>query len=481
MASIIPATCKRLVQELVDYNQLPSGTSADQVKDVCLEKLECDSKASKESCLKTARQSVNGWFNTTLPEDKVIKPNLSYVEGQTPTQQCTAKCDEPYIAKQIEKSAWESCLEDCYLGKDIKEYKKRIDEVDRNRENRRSLNMWGRFAFKAGFEYGKFDRTYGYVSPYDSAGSKVDAQLKNNVFGTRLALTTEPGLTRISGNTFGKLTVFDVTFYGDEDALPYSRCDNNNHNDYYNDITPEKCNEKNDVPTVQENNVSSINQTRLSILEGELQIPFFDRNFVEVGLTVYKTDMLWQSNKILNASFGINYQIHGTPVTVDDRMLDAKGVAYILSSYAMLGIQFLGTLLIVPNGDWKKAALCQNRSINCSNYENAFQFNKLGNGPVDHEEQGTAQMTVHLFGEERGNGNGLSYKLYFDYFPRWQKAELGGKLGVYSSLGKAMEFFADLNIRGITSFSDDHNPFLPDSGFGTLISAGFALKPSAVF
>lgn len=487
MASIIRATCKRLVQELVDYNQLPSGTSADQVKDVCLEELECNSKASKESCLKTARQSVNGWFNTTLPEDKVIKPNLSYVEGQTPTQQCTAKCDEPYIAKQIEKSAWESCLEDCYLGKDIKEYKKRIDEVDRNRENRRSLNMWGRLSFKIGLDVMSTGATYKdafkiWNSNTDNTSVPFNDARINSGWqrGVRLALTTDPGLTRgniLTPNTLLKFTLFDVTIFGG----PSSN-------------------------TIDETGVEKVMSwtstkplTNGKAMEFELQIPVFEENFVEFGSTLYKYDPFWERVSIFESHLGLNWQFHGNPITLSERLIDAKGMAYFLSSYAMLGLRAVASpgggrsvnpgrggsptkdiMDFCPAVQMKSGDSCDYFSIIAGKKGKDYYDQQYDDSKID-DYGAFFHLTAQLFGEERGPSGGLTYRFYADYYPDPQKLETGLQLSLYKSLGKAMEFNLEFLARGLTSFADDNAINMIDGGYSVLFRTGMSLKPSAVF
>lgn len=499
MASIVPSTCKQLVQELVDYDQLPSGASADQVKEVCIEKLVCDSKASKESCLKTARKNVNAWFNTTLPEDKVKKPDMTYLEGQTPLQKCTSDCDDLYRDEKIDKSKWELCLRDCYLGKDIPKLIERLDIIEKNKIFRDSLTPWGRLSFKIGLDLMSTGATYKDAFKTWNANTDNtsvpynDARINSGwQRGVRLALTTDPGLTRaniLTPNTLFKFTLFDFTVFGGPSTNTIDGSGVENAMSW----------------------TSTKPLTNGKAMEFELQIPVFEENFVEFGSSIYKYDPFWERDSILETHLGLNWQFHGNPITLNERLIDAKGMAYFLSSYAMLGLRVTGSAFGSGRGDSHTFSFTPESYYEASGTKDVGDFcpavkmksneacssasivankgvkDSYGQISITHDDskidyQGSFfHLTAQLFGEERGPGGGLAYRFYADYYPTPQKLETGLQLSLYKSLGKAMEFNLEFLARGLTSFADDNAINMIDSGYSVLFRTGMSLKPSAVF
>ncbi|MBI2346410.1 MAG: hypothetical protein HYV03_05930 [Deltaproteobacteria bacterium] len=300
----------------------------------------------------------------------------------------------------------------------------------------------------------------------------------------RLALTTDPGLTRIpDSNVLFRVTLLDVTIY-----------DNSSHS--------LGINEETDVIANNEA-VGPADNSHVTVLAAEWQIPFFERNFFEIGATYLDDDLLWWKSRALfiilptNVHTGFNWQFQGTPITVSDRVLDVTGMSHILSSYTMLGVR-ADFSAVHTFSDAKGAEFCNRVSENCENHkigpegdrslqigDNRFFPNSSGLSqidPVGHRPyKFQLALQAHLFGEQRWHWGAVVYRGYADYYPTWKKTETAGEASIHVNLGQAMEFYVEGRGRWLHSLREDQDILLPDSGFEYGFNTGLALRPSRFF
>lgn len=227
--------------------------------------------------------------------------------------------------------------------------------------------------------------------------------------GARLAITTEPGLTPWpDSNLFFRLTAADLSLYLFDEVDDY--------------------------------------KTKTTFLDGEVQIPFRERNFVELGLSYYKVDRLWWKNYTpqnflpTNFRIGWNRQIQGDAVPASYSMIGLRGQVAAVNLYPLAGVHgFSGGKLFEPS------------------------------------------LTAHGFGEQRMDSFAAAYRLYTDFYPTWKKIEAGASLSLQIPLGEEMQFYVEGQGRLLESTQEDNDPLLPDAGYELSVGAGLGFKPSQVF
>jgi hypothetical protein len=423
-----------------------------------------------------------------------VAPDITYIEGsgeKTSTQLCTEKCDAEYSAGKMPKEKWTECLEDCYIGKENKEIVTRLEEIDKNIKGRRGLNIWGRLALKFGYDGSRYQTLYRdafldwnttkHEKPYTPA-PYLDGVIDHGwQHGARLAITTEPGFSRwFNSNVLFRGTLADITFYGSVGDRSYAEQECESY-----DKTICK-----DVPRSIESSAS----LRLTIADLEWQFPFFDKNFFEIGTAVIKKDMLWWKNSNpfpfapMNFHVGLNWQFHGTSIKVSNPTLDVRGMAYMLSSYAWVGLRSEFSLVNTYHEE-KAAEFCNQASLNCNEYQVSkhFPWGHMNDGSglgliITKEYIHEIKLTGHLQGEERWGGGAVAYRAYADFYPQWRKVELGATVSAHVFLGEAMDFFMEGTARFLRSYGDSsYDVRLPYEGYGFNVLGGLSIKPFRSF
>lgn len=397
------------------------------------------------------------------------------------------KCNSDYINGKINDEEFEKCI----MGTELTEATERaekIEELHEKREERKSLTPWGKFAlrigpdirkrytlFKDAFKEWNTGKHDGAFTPAPSNDGTID---KGWRVGTRIALTTEPGLTRWPGsNVLFKGNIFDITIYAGETQ------------EYY-------------AGSYKDDEIYSMDDFRLTLIDFEFQIPLFERNFLELGASCIDEDLLWGRNSTpgvifpTNLHVGMNWQFQGTPVNISERTLDVKDMAYILSSYTMFGV---GVRVAAVNlyHQHKAAEFCNRVSDECKGIDEEseplrgakfFSYGYKGSSsdfsgievvPINVIFQ--ANLSAHLFGEQRNNLGAVTYRAYADHYPIWKKLEAGGNLTFHLNLGRAMEFYVEGNGRQLWSLEKDDNILLPDSAYELGVQTGLGFRPSQFF
>ena len=376
-------------------------------------------------------------------------------------------------------------------------------------EERKSLTPWGRLAVRAGLDvrkrYTLFKDAFkewnaakhdGAFTPAPSNDGTIDRGWR---IGTRYALTTEPGLTRWPGtNILFKGTLFDITVY-DHEGIEFDRYEASEVREgelhYFDNGTT----------------VSRGDNFRLTLAEAEIQIPLHERDFFEIGAALIKEDILWwkNSNPVilipLSGHIGFNWQFQGTSLTTSDSIVDVNRISYMLSSYTMFGLEIAAAAVNLYSRH-KAAEFCNRVSNDCGDdndkdygvkksggdyfsygqeteIEADFDFYS-GIEPLPSGEDATylqAKLTAHLFGEQRGNIGAINYRSYTDYYPTWEKAEIGGQLSFHLYLGQVIEWFVEGEGRKLWSLGSDDNILLPDNGYELGVTTGLGFRPSGVF
>ncbi|MDO8526490.1 MAG: hypothetical protein Q7T03_02245 [Deltaproteobacteria bacterium] len=411
------------------------------------------------------------------------------VLGVESTEEEPAKSEEQEGGKEQRKINMPAELVPTYhptykptgLGKGIPEALDRLKKIEELHEERESLTVWGKFAFRLGLDYSKrytlFKDAFKewnlgeHTIPASYAGSHDATIDRGWRKGMRLALTTEPGLTRLKdSNVLFRGTLLDLTLW---DQKKRGFAVNNN--------------------VFAQDSVIVGDNTQLTLFDLEWQIPFFERNFFEIGTSLVKEDILWWKNSNpwifvpMNVHTGINWQFQGTPVTVSDRVLDTSDMAYILSSYTMFGLntEFSGVNLYPSH---KGSEFCSQVSHNCKREDHKLFPHDTGASGVsfdpdsDHiDNHFQTKLTAQLFGEQRGFLGALVYRGYADYYPLWQKTEAGVTGSYHHPLGRAMEFYIEGRFRNLWSSQKDRDVLLPDNAMEYGGTVGLGFMPSAVF
>ncbi len=448
------------------------------------------------------------------PDGTVIRAPVS--------KTCSAECDQGYINEKYTEEEWKKCLDACFPG--TSEALKRSEQIQQRQMERRNLNIWGKFRLRLGVDIAKRHSEFNGAFTQWNANNPNDAVDETGTIdrgwraGAEIALTTGPGLTRLPGtNVLFRGTLFAISVFG-SDTLGF-------------DVGREKYTETltnaADPNPVTRAHYTNLNEpyakgdnTPWTLLDFEFQIPFFERNFFEVGASYTDQDTLWwkNSNPLLvvptNLHIGLNWQVQGTPITISDRVLDVQDMAFMLSSYTMLGVRLNGGKYNLFPAQ-KGAEFCHQVSKNCAGEEErasdsptptaadrGFSYGQSGQFIPDYEpapsgsgytwdpaagyysdEEETFQLslTAHLFGEQQWSGGGMAYRTYSTYYPIWNKLEAGGQLSVAIRLGRAFEWYISGEGRKLWSFKDDGNILLPDDGYEVRFRSGLDFRFSELF
>lgn len=458
MASIVPATCKQLVQELVDYDQLPPGAGAHQVNEVCVEKLVCDPKTTKESCLKTARKSVNGWFSSTLPEDKIVKPNISYVEGDR-DRTTVSDCDQKFIEAKITEDEWKK---ECFSPGtwNFERRDELLKQLDDRKAFEKGSKLFSQFQVRIGPEavrrYSLFRdqfKNWNNANRNDSLSNMAsdDGVLdRGHRLGARVTIGTGLGLTRfLDTNMLIRATVLDLSFYSPNTTGTFGSSDN----------------------------------SRIKVGEVEMYHPFFEHNFFEWGVKFWEDDFLWWSTNIgvkgvtpsgLHA--GLAYQVFGTPIRKSDAEKTVFGINDFLSHYLLLGVR--GAWDRRSDTQMKNAEFCKQADPKCDFFNDTDYFNGSGQHFGSHDLKinqsiNRLKIRTYLAGEEQNTDKGLSYQAYWDLFPSLSIWESGATASAFITKGK-IRVSIDAHYRYVKSY-DVHDIDVLQSGleYGAFFSLGF--------
>lgn len=437
---------------------------------------------------------------------------------------CTSACDQQYINEAYTQQQWEACTNACFPG--TTEALKRTDQIEQRQAARRSLNIWGKFRLRLGVDvaqrHSEFD---GAFTQWNANNPKAAVDETGTIdrgwrVGAEIALTTGPGLTRLPGtNILFRGTLFAISVFG-TDELGFDVSGDMYTSTYRPFWEPD--------PLITHNytNVGEryekADNTPWTLLDFEFQIPFFERNFFEIGASYIDQDTLWwkNSNPMIimpaNLHIGLNWQVQGTPITVADRILDVADMAFMLSSYTMLGVRLnIGEYNLFPAQ--KGADFCHQVSNNCGSEEsrtdaaststaadqgfsygqtskpsNTLLYNDhdpgvTGYGAVpmsdysDTAETFQLSLAAHLFGEQQWSGGGIAYRAFANYFPIWNKLEAGGQVSGAIRLGRAFEWYISAEGRKLWSFEDDGNILLPDDGYEFRVRSGLDFRFSELF
>lgn len=457
-------------------NRSLSNAALEQVKDKCGNLMPLD---SARTCAGELGLVVPDPIATDQKTPPTQVPHVTYVESMTRM----GKCDSDFINGRTNEDEWERCtLGDQVLG--AVRAQEKINEANRRREERKNLTTWGKFALRLGVDTGirhsLFKDAFTEWNTGKHVGDFIPAPSNNGEIdrgwrvGGRVTLGTEPGLARWpGGNVLFRGTVFDLSIYDDEGV------------DYGN-----------------EDFMPLGDDFRLTLLDFEVQIPLFERNFFEIGFSHNKEDILWWRNSTpvfmlipTDWHIGLNWQPQGAPISLSDSVLDVTDAPYMLSGYTMLGVSVEVALAnLYPHH--KAVEFCSQVSEDCGrdiSHRNDFfpYFDAEYSGLVgvfgdvfmagDDYTLFQFKLQAHAFGEQRWKRGQISYRGFVDYYPTWGKIEAGGELSGHVYLGKAMEFYVDISGRNLWSLENDDNILLPDSGYEVNITSGIAFRPSAVF
>lgn len=401
---------------------------------------------------------------TTKKIEGAAKPLGILIDATSPRKQCEERCNTPFINGDIDEEEWDACFEKCWLDADTIERIDRNEKIEARKKTRekelKSLTPWGRFAFQIGLDLErrsiKFNDVFSKWNETNPGRESDDGTIERGWRpGTRIALTTGPGLTRFAqSNAFMQMTLVDLRLYESTERMVHVNAETRSLNSYDN--------------------------TALELLDFKFYFPLFRSNFFELGFSYFHEDLLLgkQDNLFFvipgSAFVGMDYQFIGTPVTISDRALDSVGAEHFLSNYAMFGVRAEVSRNDLYS-DYKGAEFCNQVSDSCAEGPKSHD-DRTEPAPMDfftnEEPNASFHISSHIFGESRGSSLGMIYRVYTDYNPTWKKVESGGTLAFQVELGEAMELEVSGRGSKLWSLEEDNNLPLPDDGFelGTLLS-----------
>jgi hypothetical protein len=495
---------KKCVQN--STNQMLGDTVLDQIEKKCGSLPLLNARAcAQELGMELPEPGRKKEIQKGLPEQG---PTATWIDSR-PAEDCDRKATEQYIKTGIfDEKGYTECLMGTKLFNDVTAFEVAQEKeaaIKQKQKERSELTVWGKFALKIGVDiverHSEFNDAFQTwqekKDPSHSSTGTIDRGWRE---GLRIALTTQPGLTRIPGtNILFSGTLFGVSVYDD---MVYNFSFTRQEQNYSFD---------------KESFVPPDDTVEWSFINFELQIPFFERNFLEIK-TGIKEDLLWwkQTNENLlfiplNVQIGMNYQLQGNPISISERVLDVRDMAYILSSYTMFGLS-LGLADVDLHPILKAAEFCNQVSDECSEsyqevvhdpndpylgtdsvYSGGYFFPYFDNTKADSATVGSYEtagrfyssfeikLTPHIFGEQRWQSGAMTYRADLDWYPLWKKVELSANVSLSFYLGPAMEWFVEGKGRNLWSTGDDNNVLLPDAAHEIRVFTGLGFRPSQVF
>lgn len=387
------------------------------------------------------------------PRPTIKKTEMIYVEGDRDRSTIT-DCDQKFINGKTTEEEWkQQCFKPGTWNFErreqlmkVLENRKKFEESKRGfltpLQLRIGTELAGRLSLYRdvykNWNIATIKKEHSSLMPDAIAQPSNDGVIdQGNQFGARFAISTGPGLARLTDTSLLEATLLDLTIYNSDPSDDLSKPGGRG-------------------------------------TAGKIDVyhSIWRYSFLNWGLSVIDTDRLWQKwNGYLSPlHIGLAQQLIGTPIGESSANKTVLSYDDFLQNYLLLGVNAFVAFSSEDESGIDRVSyedtrrhFCKktssSRSDHCFSLWNFDYLNVFQKGSPGNE----FYISTYLRGEFQNTSYGLSYKAHANVYPFWDKLEAGANVAFHLDKG-SVRVLLDGATRKIWTYGEDTYG-LPYSGY----------------